>query len=59
MTSHLAAVSQVSQEVDNAGVRRVVHDGEFGLVVENLIQDIGSVAHGGGNDLRPILRELI
>jgi len=41
------------------GIRSVLNNGQVRFVVENLIQDIGGIADGGGDDFGAILRELI
>jgi len=54
---------QVEQGEDDLGVtgrvRRVLEDRQLGLVVEDLVEDVGRVPHRGRDDLGAVLRELV
>ena len=42
-----------------SGVRRVLEDRKIGLVIEDLVEDIGRVTNRRRDDLRPVLRVLV
>ena len=54
---------QVEQGEDDLGIAgrvgRVLQDRQLGLVVEDLVEDVGRVPHRGGDDLGAVLGELV